>query len=109
MRQQKKIIRLIWGFFLLCFLLITQELVFNRLYRTATLESSAGCNAHISKTATSSDVCEDIKSAADLAFSYATDTHIFTYFVVFVGFYLLGSRLFETEKRLKELEDRTNV
>ena len=106
MRKQKKIIGL---FCVLLFLLIAQELVFNRLYRTSSLESSADCNAHNSKAVASSDVCEDIKSAAYWSFSYATDTHMLTYFVIFVGFAILGLRLFETEKRLKELEDRINV
>lgn len=104
--RQKKL--LVIGFLVFSILTVS-DFAFRYLYHERAFKRHERCQVRKNELSDTADLCDDIYSAADNAFSDATSNHLLTYFALFALFSLVVSKLDMTEKRLKELEDRTNV
>lgn len=105
MRQRKL---LLIGFLIFSILIIS-DFAFRYLYHERAFKRHERCLERKNEQPDTADLCDEIYSAADAAFSDATSNHLLTYFALFALFSLLVSKLDRTEKRVKELEDRANV
>lgn len=105
MRQTKVLI----SAFIFFGLLMVSDFTMHYIFHESTFERYERCLDRKDVLSGSANFCSEVNSAAVAAFSSATSNHIVTYFAIFMTFVILGLKLDKTEKRLKELEDRTNV
>lgn len=86
-------------------LMIGMQLTSHRMYNEHSLEMHRLCLEHNSS---SSDECLHITYAANAAFSSATSSHILMYLGIYFALIFPAMRNQRLEKRLKELEDKSN-
>ena len=100
---------LIVGIFLFV-LMIAADFTHLYLYHERSSRNLDNCLTRSDESKQVFNECFAIKSAADVAFSSATSSHIVpTYLVIFLTFIIVGSRLDRAEKRIEELESRRDV